>query len=279
MQIKICSKCKKEKPATSMFFTKNRTSKSGFRSTCKLCSNKTKIKPDYYNESGELLKYCSVCKKFYPANKKYFHENNRNKNGLYSKCKECQNKISRDLDNKIRNSSNIDDYKNKYKECTKCGNKYPATKDYFVKQIGRKYNLSSHCKNCRKNNAKIYRKKPEYNEGIRYKLKNDKNFAIKMRLSSRIRTAVKNQYSEKAFSTIELLGCTIEQFTTYFKSKFKPDMTWEAFMNGEIHIDHIKPCALFDLTQESEQQKCFHYTNLQPLWAKDNLSKGAKYGT
>ena len=46
-------------------------------------------------------------------------------------------------------------------------------------------------------------------------------------------------------------------------------------MYGEIHIDHIRPCASFDLTQESDQLKCFNYTNIQPLWAIDNLIKGA----
>ena len=53
-------------------------------------------------------------------------------------------------------------------------------------------------------------------------------------------------------------------------------MTWELFMLGKIHVDHKKPCASFDLSQEKAQRECFHYTNLQPLWAKDNLKKGAK---
>jgi len=52
-------------------------------------------------------------------------------------------------------------------------------------------------------------------------------------------------------------------------------MTWEN--HGEWHIDHIKPCSLFNLLNEDEQKKCFHYTNLQPLWASENLSKGCKY--
>jgi len=45
---------------------------------------------------------------------------------------------------------------------------------------------------------------------------------------------------------------------------------------GSWHLDHIRPCAAWDLTKPSEQAGCFHYTNYQPLWAKDNLSKGAK---
>jgi hypothetical protein len=51
---------------------------------------------------------------------------------------------------------------------------------------------------------------------------------------------------------------------------------YKEFNKGEIHIDHIRPCSSFDLTKPKEQVKCFHYTNTQPLWAKENLSKGAK---
>lgn len=75
---------------------------------------------------------------------------------------------------------------------------------------------------------------------------------------------------------IDLLGCTIEELKAQFESQFTEGMTWERFMSGEIHIDHIKPCASFDLTKVSEQRKCFHHTNLQPLWAKDNLRKNDK---
>ena len=52
-------------------------------------------------------------------------------------------------------------------------------------------------------------------------------------------------------------------------------MTWKNY--GEWHIDHIKPCSKFNLTDEEEQKKCFNYKNLQPLWASENTSKGAKW--
>ena len=71
------------------------------------------------------------------------------------------------------------------------------------------------------------------------------------------------------------LGCGKQDFILYFQAKLKEGMTWEN--HGEWHIDHIKPCALFNLLNEEEQKKCFHYTNLQPLWASENLSKGSKY--
>lgn len=59
--------------------------------------------------------------------------------------------------------------------------------------------------------------------------------------------------------------------------QFKDGMNWGNYNYNGWHIDHIKPCALFDLSKEEEQKKCFHYTNLQPLWGIDNLKKGDRY--
>jgi hypothetical protein len=61
------------------------------------------------------------------------------------------------------------------------------------------------------------------------------------------------------------------------EKKFKPKMSWNNY--GKWHIDHIKPCCSFNLSKSEEQRKCFHYSNLQPLWAKENLSKGKKVTT
>jgi hypothetical protein len=76
-------------------------------------------------------------------------------------------------------------------------------------------------------------------------------------------------------TTLELLGCNSEFFKEYLENNFLDGMTWENY--GEWHIDHMKPCAAFDLTNEDDQRKCFHYTNLQPLWALDNIIKGANF--
>ena len=81
---------------------------------------------------------------------------------------------------------------------------------------------------------------------------------------------------KKTHRTEELLGCTIEECKTYLESLFKEGMSWNNHGLNGWHIDHIVPCSAFDLTKIEEQKKCFHYTNLQPLWAKDNLSKGDK---
>ena len=60
----------------------------------------------------------------------------------------------------------------------------------------------------------------------------------------------------------------------YLQGKFKEGMHWNNL--GKWHIDHIRPCASFDLTDPEQQKQCFHYTNLQPLWAAENIRKGAK---
>lgn len=61
----------------------------------------------------------------------------------------------------------------------------------------------------------------------------------------------------------------------HLEAQFAEGMSWDNY--GEWHVDHIKPCALFNLLLADEQEACFHYTNLQPLWGPDNCSKGARY--
>jgi hypothetical protein len=71
------------------------------------------------------------------------------------------------------------------------------------------------------------------------------------------------------------VGCTPEFLKQYLASQFQPGMSWDN--HGAWHIDHRKPCASFDLTDPAQQKACFHYTNLQPLWAEENLRKGSRY--
>ena len=116
--------------------------------------------------------------------------------------------------------------------------------------------------------------KAERRKWDRHKRITDIHYALRSRLHNRIRMALKRN-SKYSTSTI-LLGCKIPYFKKYFMSKFKDSMNWESFLNGKIHIDHIIPCSRFDLSKIEDQKKCFHYTNLQPLWAKENLYKGNK---
>jgi hypothetical protein len=105
--------------------------------------------------------------------------------------------------------------------------------------------------------------------------KSDPYFALIVILRSRIRCAVLNQAGVKAAKSIALLGCTISKARKHIEAKFQPGMTWENFGRGGWHIDHIIPCSAFDLRDVEHQRRCFHYTNLRPLWERDNLLKGA----
>ena len=87
---------------------------------------------------------------------------------------------------------------------------------------------------------------------------------------------IKKSNGNKYFSTFELIGCTIAELKTYLEKQFEIDMHWKNHSIKGWHIDHIKPCASFDLTDPEQQKACFHFSNLQPLWAKDNYSKGSK---
>jgi len=72
-----------------------------------------------------------------------------------------------------------------------------------------------------------------------------------------------------------LLGCNMLQLAQWLESKFKRGMNW--FNYGEWDVDHVLPCASFDLTDEDEQKTCFVHSNLQPLWASENQSEGCRY--
>lgn len=92
-------------------------------------------------------------------------------------------------------------------------------------------------------------------------------------LRNRLRIALFN--NEKSGSAIEDLGCSIKELKCYLESKFKNGMTWQNYGHKGWHIDHIIPLKKFQLKIRVELLKACHYTNLQPLWAKDNLTKGA----
>ncbi len=109
----------------------------------------------------------------------------------------------------------------------------------------------------------------------RHKRQTDARFHLRHSLGHRIYLALKANRISKTNSFNHLIGCSGQELKLHLQSKFKTDMTWDNY--GKWHVDHIRPCSSFDLSRPEEQKKCFHYTNLQPLWAQDNLKKGAKW--
>lgn len=108
---------------------------------------------------------------------------------------------------------------------------------------------------------------------------NDPAHRIRQRLSKRLRKALDSvMVGKKVLKTMEMLGCSIPVFLNHLESLFKPGMTWDNYGHGKDRwqMDHILPCAAFDLTDPEQQRKCFHYTNIQPMWMIDNIKKGCK---
>jgi hypothetical protein len=83
-------------------------------------------------------------------------------------------------------------------------------------------------------------------------------------------------HKRKSNHSLKLLGCDLQWLIAWLEIQFQPGMTWDNLGQG-WHVDHKKPCASFDLNDRQQQKLCFHWTNLQPLWAVDNLSKGATW--
>ena len=142
-------------------------------------------------------------------------------------------------------------------------------------------------KNKKKNKLLIQKKSKEYYQKNKLLILKKSNIYIKKRrvedisfqilgnIRSRVRGALKR--NSKSSKTFDLLGCDIVFLKQYLESKFKDGMCWENYGLKGWHIDHIKPCSLFDFKNIEEQKQCFHYTNLQPLSAIDNLIKGKKW--
>lgn len=113
-----------------------------------------------------------------------------------------------------------------------------------------------------------YRRNYMKNRGAR-----DQDFYMRKALASRIRQALRKKCGLKSKKTMDLIGCSVQELRKHLEKQFQPGMTWENWSISGWHIDHIRPCASFDLTDPIQQAQCFHYTNLQPLWAKDNMIK------
>jgi hypothetical protein len=273
-KMKKCSKCKVEKELDC--FVKDKQKYDGLRSSCKDCSN-------VYN------------KKYYKKNKK---TKIKKQDPQYLKEYRLKNKErirERDKEYKLKNKEKVSKYQKEYrhkqktkdyKTCRKCSEL--RLKEEFRKDCNTRDGITTICKSC----DKLYREKNKdsiNNYRIKYRLENRekinkreldrKNNDPVYKLTSSIRCLIKNTFKRnknnytKSKRTEEILGCSIQEFIDHMSSKFTEGMTISN--HGKWHIDHIIPISL--AKTEEEVIKLNHYTNLQPLWAEDNLRKSNKY--
>jgi len=107
--------------------------------------------------------------------------------------------------------------------------------------------------------------------------KNRKEINIEYKITCNLRTRIWQalKTGQKTGSAVRDLGCSIKEFRSYLEVQFKEGMNWDNF--GKWHLDHVKPLSKFNLQDREEFLRACNYENIQPLWASENLSKGAKY--
>jgi len=158
---------------------------------------------------------------------------------------------------------------NKDKICKQSKTNYNINRDKRKAQLKAYYEANKDKKkdyyNISKNKIKIYNNS---------KYKTDIQFKLSHNLRSRLCKAINR--NQKKGSAVDDLGCTVEQLKQHLESKFLPGMSWDNWTVDGWHIDHIKPLDSFDLTDRNQLLEACHYTNLQPLWANDNLVKSNK---
>lgn len=196
------------------------------------------------------------------------------------------------------------------KFCTKC-NVFKILDD-FSNDKASKDGKSQWCKSCKADSTKIWRiknkdkekkKKKEWKQNNkdmvnaankRWRIKNkdkkkeadqkyqnnrrkiDVKYRIKVNLRSRLYMALKN--NAKRTKTLDLLGCSIEDFKKHLELQFDDKMSWDnyGFGNDKWNIDHIVPCSYFDFSNQKDQELCFSYINMRPMWQIDNFKKASK---
>lgn len=188
-----------------------------------------------------ISKTCKWCKQL--KNLEYFNKHFKMPDGHLNKCKTCEKEYKKQY------------YKNNKPVKQKWDQEHKEQRNTYKR-------------------SKAYKEVRNKSRNERYK--NDLQYKILHNLRCRLRTALKK--NQKKSKTVDYLGCSIQFLKIYLESKFEVDMNWENWNHKTWHIDHIRPLSSFDLTKENEIKKACHYTNLQPLWAIDNLYKSNKYG-
>jgi hypothetical protein len=256
--MKKCSKCGEEKPATPEYFHTRRDTACGVVSVCRQCRNKTSPIPppqpeDYLRfglQPNDDMKRCTTCEEYKPATFEYFYRQEGGKCGIASACKVCRiiqtKKYGRQW------------HKDTYEK------RKPKYRKYY-----------------QDNKEEIKSKAREYKKENWDKIAHERKHNPKVKLPHAIGRTINNQLkkagAKKSQATAKYLGCTIAELMTHLENQFQEGMSWNNHGLYGWHIDHIRPCASFDLTDKKQAKQCFHHTNLQPLWAEDNLRKGAKY--
>jgi hypothetical protein len=219
-------------------------------------------------------KHKQRCKDYYEKNKEKLIQQariNRNKPENKEKSKQKRKEYYLRVKDTVYSEEKRKKYYNENKDHI-LENKieyYERNKEIIKENRINYYKNNPHKRQERRNKENAKRKE---------KYHSDSGYKLKRLLDSSIRKMLKFNGLKKSERTIELIGCSEEEFKKHIESQFTDGMAWENYGkgSGKWNIDHIIPCVSFDLTKLEERLKCFNYKNQRPLWERENLSKNDK---
>lgn len=258
MTERTCVKCKKELPAENFNRKKMASGNIGYDSYCKDCRKIITREWKDAHANPPLIKVCERCGKEFTPYKN--HPNHK-----YC-CPAYHKRTTNDL--RTLTIEERTEYKKQYYKQW-----YAANKDKVANwNAENKEHIKAKRKACIAANKDRY--KGYKREAKKRRMKNDIDYRLKVRISQKIRTTIngKKLYNH----SLDLLGCSVKEAREHLQRQFKPGMTWDNWGVKGWHIDHIIPISSFDFTDIEQQRRCFHYTNLQPLWWIDNIMKADK---
>lgn len=204
------------------------------------------------------MKTCSKCK--IEKDLVEFNYDKSRKDNLQFNCKSCNKQYH--LDNKERISERSKQYRlNNKEKISESKKKYYLNNKKIILQYRKQYYLEN------KNIIRKYQNKWEKNRKQTCPL-----FKLRRNIRNRISESIKNKGYYKKSNTNKILGCDFETFKAHLEKQFVKGMNWNNY--GKWHLDHIYPVSL--ARDEAHLIELNHYTNFQPLWAFDNMSKGNK---
>jgi hypothetical protein len=218
------------------------------------------------------MKKCNKCNIEKQLNE--FSKDSKGKYGVKGQCKQCIKEY--DKEKNIRNKSIYQQYylDNKEKINKKSKETYNKNKQYYIEK-NIKYGKDNPDVR-RRSTAKYLKTHPEYqNQYRKNRYNTNPQFKLRIILGNRLNEVLKKNKTYKTSNIITLLGCTLDEVKQHLEKQFINGMSWEN--HGDCwEIDHIIPCDFFDLTNIYDQQRCFHYVNLQPLNKTENRIKSNK---
>lgn len=168
------------------------------------------------------------------------------------------------------------------KICAYCGEKYTNKRYKYCSEKclllkNKKEVYERNLKNVEKMKEYRDKSKPVLNERLRVRRLIDPSFALHSRISCLVRDCLKNR-SKNGRRWQDLVGYSIDDLRQHLEKQFSDGMSWEKFLAGEIHIDHKIPVSAFNFInpEDIDFKRCWALTNLQPLWAADNIRKKDK---